>query len=124
MATAPETKQTLAEQALHAAEQNMTDVLTLWANGHTSDLVLGEALKDMKNDGLKLVKAARKAGQTPEERAFKADLLARAEAAEDQKEKLQTYVQALLNDLLNDPTLPVAIHKTLWAHRQSLTKTA
>lgn len=38
----------------------MTDTIQLWANGRTSDLVFGEAIRDMKNDGLKLVKAARK----------------------------------------------------------------
>ena len=38
----------------------MTDTIQLWTNGRTSDLVFGEAIRDMKNDALKLVKAARK----------------------------------------------------------------
>lgn len=72
------------DQALHAAEQNMTDVLTLWQNGRTSDLVFGEALKDMKNDGLKLVKRLRAdraavTVQTPEQRleAFGEEMIPR-----------------------------------------------
>ena len=53
----------VTEQALHAAEQCMTDVLTLYRNHSTSDLVFGEAMKDMKNDALKLVKLARAANK-------------------------------------------------------------
>lgn len=50
---------TLTAQALHAAEQCMSDVLTYYQNG-CSILVMDEAMKSLKNDGLKLVKAARK----------------------------------------------------------------
>ena len=55
----------LIEQALHAAEQNMTDVTDLWRHGRTSDLVFWEAIQDMKRDGLRLVKQARAALAVP-----------------------------------------------------------
>jgi len=82
MPAAIETKATLTEQALHAAEQNMTDVIKLFRSHGASHLVFSIAVQDMQNDALKLVKAARKAAPTADERAFKADLLARAETAE------------------------------------------
>ncbi len=54
----------LTEQALHAAEQNMTDVIKAYRSHGASHIVFGIAIQDMQNDGLKLVKAARIAALT------------------------------------------------------------
>ena len=54
----------LTEKALHAAEQCMSDVYEYYKNG-VSNTVMDEAMKSLKNDGLKLVKQARAALTPP-----------------------------------------------------------
>lgn len=84
----------LTEQALHAAEQNMTDVIQLWASGRTSDLVFGEAIRDMKNDGLKLVKAARKADPSARIAELEKELALAYKGASEFAETAAKYEQA------------------------------
>lgn len=95
------TTQTLTEQALHAADQCMTDVLTLYRSLHTSGMVMDVAMFDMKSDALTLVRAARQALPSPEDRAFKADLLARAEKAEAKLATLRAMATRAVPNCVN-----------------------